>query len=252
MTVDLYRHWIRSHVVCYLENEVFRAVVNGLDKATRIHKNSWTRTTDNRVFTKILYGIMKFTEIVVFPTKRVLHLDQVPQILRNKLYSHVQEMPLLVSLNLGSGSGGTVTDAFEDKFIEGIAALTCLRQLTLRYDATDRIIEVKVIYGSFTFKFSKNAFMQAASQTCYKTLTLLDVERSRKVTDDSVNYLLKFIKLKSLGIFHTSITNVGKAEVIFGLQNLEELPRGDFMCDALEDVNESKPNIISRKVLINI
>ena len=94
--------------------------------------------------------------------------------------------------------------------------------------------------------------MQAASQTCYKTLTLLDVERSRKVTDDSVYYLLKFIKLKSLGIFHTSITNVGKAEVIFGLQNLEELPRGDFMCDALEDVNESKPNIISRKVLIKI
>ena len=143
MTVDLYRDWIRSHVVCYLEDEIFRVVINGLDKATRVHKNSWTRTTDNRVFTKVLYGVMKFTEVVVFMTKRVLHLDQVPQVLRNKLYSHVAEMPHLVSLNLGSGSGGTVTEAFEDKFIEGISALTCLRQLSLRYDATDKIIEVK-------------------------------------------------------------------------------------------------------------
>ena len=135
-------------MVCYLEDEVFRAVIKGLDKATRIHKNSWTRTTDNRVFTKILYGVIKFTEIVVFATKRVLHLDQVPQILRNKLYSHVHEMPHLVSLNLGSGSGGTVTEAFEDKFIEGISALTCLRQLSLRYDTTDKIIEVDWVFES--------------------------------------------------------------------------------------------------------
>ena len=146
MTVDLFRQWIRSHVVCYLEDDVFRAVISGLDKATRIHKNSWTRTTDNRVFTKILYGIMKFTEVVVFWNKRVLHLDQVPQVLRNKLYSHVHEMPHLVSLNLGSGSGGTVTDAFEEKFIEGISVLTRLRQLSLRYDATDKIIEVGYVF----------------------------------------------------------------------------------------------------------
>ena len=88
--------------------------------------------------------------------------------------------------------------------------------------------------------------MQVASQTCHNTLTLLDVERSRKVTDDSVIYILKFTKLKSLGIFHTSLTNVGKADIIFGLNDLEELPRGDFLCDALEDVNESKPSIVAR------
>ena len=51
-----------------------------------MHKNSWTRTTDNRVFTKVLYGIIKFVEMVVFPSKTVLPLDQIPQILRNKLY----------------------------------------------------------------------------------------------------------------------------------------------------------------------
>ena len=51
-----------------------------------MHRNSWTRTTDNRVFTKVLYGIIKFVEMVVFPSKTVLLLDQIPQILRNKLY----------------------------------------------------------------------------------------------------------------------------------------------------------------------
>ena len=38
------------------------------------------------MFTKVLYGIIKFVEMVVFPSKTVLDLDQIPQILRNKLY----------------------------------------------------------------------------------------------------------------------------------------------------------------------
>ena len=92
MIVDNFRNWLLSHIVWYLHDDVFLAVVRGLDKATRIHKNSWTRTTDNRVFTKVLYGIMKFIEIVVISSKRDLLLDQVPQILRNKLYSHVAQV----------------------------------------------------------------------------------------------------------------------------------------------------------------
>ena len=77
--------WLMEHVVCYLQDTVCQVILAGLDKATRIHKQTWTRTTDNRVFTKVLYGILKFTEVVVVPSKRTLLLDQVPQILRNKL-----------------------------------------------------------------------------------------------------------------------------------------------------------------------
>ena len=51
-------------------------------------------------------------------------------------------MPGLTVLNLGSGSGGTVTDAFEDKFIGGILCLSQLQQFTLRYDCTNRILQV--------------------------------------------------------------------------------------------------------------
>ena len=148
MTVDLYRGWLLDHTVCYLYDEVSRAVLRGLERATRIHRNSWTRTTDNRVFTKVLYGVVKFAETVVFPTQRALLLDCVPQVLRNKLYSHVHEMPRLAALNLGSGSGGTVTEAFEEKFIFGISALNNLSQLTLRYDCTDKILEVQYLISS--------------------------------------------------------------------------------------------------------
>ena len=38
---------------------------------------SWTRATDNRIFTRVLYGIVKFTEVAIFPNKRSLLLDQV-------------------------------------------------------------------------------------------------------------------------------------------------------------------------------
>ena len=131
-----------SHIVCYLEDRVFNAVLNGLDRATRLHKASWTRTTDNRIFTKVLYGIMKFTEIVVLPNKKILLLDQIPQILRNKLYSHLPDMENLTILNLGSGSGGSVTEAFEDRFLAGVTVLKNLKLFTLRYDCTHNVLKV--------------------------------------------------------------------------------------------------------------
>ena len=66
-------------------------------QATKVHKNSWTRTTDNRVFTKVLYGIIKFVEMVVFPSMTGLLLDQIPQILRNKLYRDSSHYYLLLT-----------------------------------------------------------------------------------------------------------------------------------------------------------
>ena len=227
MTVDNYRDWLQSHVSWYLQDQVFQTVIQGLDKATRIYKQSWTRATDNRVFTKVLYGIIKFVEIAVFPSMKILLLDQVPQILRNKLYSHVSEMSELMVLNLGSGSGGSVTDAFEDKFIFGITSLNNLKHLSLRYDCTDKILE-------------------AAAETCGRSLVLLDVERSSRVTDDGAEHILKCKQLKSLDIFHTSISTEGKAKIILGLEELEDIPRGDFLCEALDYIEEENPELLPR------
>ena len=143
-TVDIFKDWLMGHIVCYLEDRVFITVLEGLDRATRLHKASWTRATDNRVFTKVMYGIMKFTEVVVLPRKRSLLLDQIPQILRNKLYSHLPQMQNLTALNLGSGSGGSVTEAFEERFLAGVSVLDKLKLFALRYDCTCNILKVSL------------------------------------------------------------------------------------------------------------
>jgi len=229
-TVDQFGEWVLSHIVHYLEDRVFNTVLNGLDRATRIYKSSWTRTTDNRIFTKVMYGIMKFTEVVVLPKKKVLLLDQIPQILRNKLYSHLHEMKNLTNLNLGSGSGGSVTEAFEDKFLAGVTVLKNLKLFTLKYDCTANILK-------------------ALSNTCRKTLRLLDVERSQKVGDGSIKHILCFTGLVSLGIFNTSLSARNQAQLLKGLKRLERLPRGDFLCEALEYIEEEEPEVAENLIL---
>ena len=88
------------------------AVLSGLDRATRRYKSTWSPTTDNREFTRFqkntidnsqlkihkknthkvhrvpstkvgllcrfLFGIVKFSEIIVVPSKKTLLLDEVP------------------------------------------------------------------------------------------------------------------------------------------------------------------------------
>ena len=92
-------------------------------------------------------------------------------------------------------------------------------------------------------------FSKVASKTCQCTLTLLDVERSSKVTDIGAEFISKFEILISLDIFHTSISLQGKARLITELENLEKLPRGDFLCDALEEIQETNPDLLSRYTL---
>ena len=77
-------------------------------------------------------------------------------------------------------------------------------------------------------------------------MKLLDIERSRKVTDLGAEYILKCSKLKSLAIFNTAITSEGKAKLIIGLVNLEELPRGDFLCEAVEYIHDINPQFNSK------
>ena len=77
----------------------------------------------------------------------------------------------------------------------------------------------------------------------------MDVERSSKVTDIGAEFISKFEILISLDIFHTSISLQGKARLITELENLEKLPRGDFLCDALEEIQETNPDLLSRYTL---
>ena len=67
-----------------------------------------------------------------------------------------------------------------------------------------------------------------------------------KVDDQSVEHILCFINLVALGIFKTNISTMGQAELLKGLQKLEVLPRGDFLCDALEYIEEEEPEVAEK------
>ena len=75
---------------------------------------------------------------------------------------------------------------------------------------------------------------------------LLDIERSTKVDDDGLEFLLKFKQLRSLDIFHSSLSVEAKAEILKTLRKLELLPRGDFLCEALDPLQETEPSFVSR------
>ena len=152
-------------------------------------------------------------------------------------------MPSLIRLNLGSGSGGTVTEAFEDKFISGISTLSHLQQLTLRYDCTDKILQANLGYFFYN---SRKCIFKVTAEVCRYTLTLLDIERSLKVTDIGASHIQKCRKLKSLDIFRTNISIEGRAELLVNLDNLEDLPRGDFLCEAVEHIFETNPDFVKR------
>ena len=87
---------------------------------------------------------------------------------------------------------------------------------------------------------------QVLSTACKETLLLLDIERSTKVDDNGLRFILRFEQLRSLDIFHTSLSVENKAEILKTLRKLELLPRGDFLCEALDHLQETEPSFVSR------
>ena len=72
------------------------------------------------------------------------------------------------------------------------------------------------------------------------------MERSQKVDDESVDHILCFTNLVTLAIFKTCISSRGQAILLKGLKRLERLPRGDFLCDVLEYIEEEEPEVVEK------
>ena len=65
-------------------------VMEGIHDATRVKKRGYTPTTSMGRFTRELYAIVKFSNILVQKERRVLNLEDVPKIIRTKLYSSLK------------------------------------------------------------------------------------------------------------------------------------------------------------------
>ena len=81
--------------------------------------------------------------------------------------------------------------------------------------------------------------LQVLSETVGSTLKVLDVEYSQQVKDSCTEHILKLTELEELGLFRTGMNIAGKAEVIVGLKNLQQLLRGDYLCDVLDFLDEN-------------
>ena len=90
----------------------------------------------------------------------------------------------------------------------------------------------------FSLKYNcRNDILETLAKACNKSLKILDIEHSNQVTDSSVSTILEFTRLEELGISRTNLSGEGEAKIITELKELKILPRGDFLCDALEWVD---------------
>ena len=110
-------------------------------------------------------------------------ISELVKMMRSRLFDLLPRFKGLHVLKLGSGSGG-VSLVYHTKFLEGISRMRSLVHFSLTYDCTDEIL-------------------RQLQRNCRRTLRVLDVEYSARVTDESVKDILKCEKLLQLHIFHT-------------------------------------------------
>ena len=108
----------------------------------------------------------------------------------------------LHTLILGSGSGGWVPEAYSDTILSALPRFNRLQHFSLKYDCTELVLKV-------------------LSESCSKTLRVLDVERSLQVKDQiCVDYILCFKNLVEINIFKTGLQDNEICQILVGLKNI--------------------------------
>ena len=215
--VEATKQFVIGHIPpILLEDFLKNAVLIGICEALIEKKLLWTPNIDKRKFRLELNAIVKFCNLLVHPMRRVLDLAAVPQMIRTRLYGSLRRFEGLHTLILGSGSGGWVPEAYADKFITALPHFDRLQKFSLKYDCTEIVLK-------------------ALSETCSKTLRSLDVERSQQVKDQiCVDHILCFKNLVELNIFKTGLLDSEICQIIVSLKEIRHIPRGDFLCEVLE------------------
>ena len=85
-----------------------------------------------------------------------------------------------------------------------------------------------------------NALLQRVCELNQWTLKCIDIECSKQVNDDSVPSILLCANTVQLSLFGTGISDEGVGKLIANLPSLSQLPRGDFLCDALAWIDEDE------------
>jgi len=227
---ELKKH-IWSHVPWYLYKEVFDCVLEGVIIAVEIMKTNWGLSTKMPEFTLKIWAMLKVAEVLYLKQLKTLDVEKMPKLLRSSLLRNLKKFEGLTSLEFGSSTGDMTIHiqkgaSMYTTICEGIGKMNHLVHFSLKYNCTQDIL---------------TSLLNARN-----TLKHLDVEHSVLIKDDCLPTLLQFQLLQDLGISKTRLTAEGQATLIMGLKHLLRLPRGDFLCEALEwiawdEMYESKP-----------
>ena len=184
--IEAFKQFVFSHVPYNLIDRVLDPILHGVSEAIKAKKKQWTPTTLMKKFTRSMFAITEFSNLMVLQSRRFLDLEKVPKILRSRMFHHLSQFVNVTKLILGSGSGGWVTEAYSDQFISGLQHMKHLMHFSLCHDCTSTILQV-------------------LSETCRKSLKVMDIQRSRQVTNDSIKYIRACKQLIKINIFDVDV-----------------------------------------------
>ena len=220
-----------SFVPWYLYKEVFEHVLEGVIVAVEIMKAKWRLDTKMPEFTLQIWAMLKVAEVLYLKELKSLDVEKMPKLVRSSLMRNLKMFEGLKSLEFGSSTGDMTIHiqkgaSMYQTICEGIGNMNHLVKFSLKYNCTDEFL--------------------VALLNAKNTLKHLDVEHSVLIKDVCIPNMSKFQNLEELGIAKTRLTAEGQATLIMTLKNLTNLPRGDFLCEALdwvawEEMYEHKP-----------
>ena len=194
--VEIFKDYLFSHVPFNMIEQIMDPILRGISEAVKLKRNQHTALTNNARFTRALFAIVEFCNLMVVTARRHLDLNKVPEMLRNKMFSYLPKFTNTTTLILGSGSGGLVTEAYSDKFLNGLSQMKYLVHFSLKYDCSTDILRL-------------------LSETCGKCLRVMDIERSRLVCDKSVKYIVRCDGLVKLNVFGSELSTEGHVSNIY-------------------------------------
>lgn len=225
--VDVLRDYLWAQVVVYNRGRVFSHFLEGIIAAVEGMKAQWKLNTKMPEFTLKVWSMTKVSEALHYHQIKEVDLETVPKMMRGALLRNLDRFKNLRKLIFGSSTGDltihvTKGASLYKKLCDSVTRMHSLVHFSFQYNCT-----YDVLKGLQSARF---------------TLKCLDIEHSLLVNDECLPLILKFSKLYSLAMSKTKLSTESQAEIIKHLSNICVLPRGDFLCDALEIIDWETPN----------
>ena len=179
--IENFKEHLFSHIPSHLLDRILDPILSGINDAISFKKKEWDPTTNMSKFTKSIQTITEFSHLLILPSRKTLNLQKVPKVIRNYLFKSFPKFSNVTILILANGIGGGNKLRVE-KLSSGLPYMKSLVHFSLNYDCTRAILKV-------------------LSENCWKTLRILDIERSIQIQDDSIDFIKMCSSLIKINIF---------------------------------------------------